>query len=157
VDDGTTSQVMTMTVRAAGEVPGEIHLRGIGGQRPFAHLHIGALLFTTTRPHVTLQHVHRAWNTAAVLAKSLPRRLDPAHSGLSGDNQVSGVVRLAARPVCTANLMPARLPAGPPQHLLISIGPVLIQLLDQLAYRSIGDLWRTATIMLHAPEQRPKR
>ncbi|SFE54948.1 hypothetical protein SAMN04487819_11681 [Actinopolyspora alba] len=138
-----TTNVVQVTIRAAGDVDGRVDVSNVGTPEAVVSLTIGSSLCRLVS-RVTTRKVRENWERAGINTNRLPERVSQTWLGPDlGIAPVGAVVKLVDPPVAS-HLVPRNDQHRRPVHLAIQVGPVVWVVLDRTAYRTMLDLWRRA-------------
>jgi len=132
------SVITAATMRVAGQVPTDIHISHLGAREQEASLRVGELLIYVRDPHIVGQVV-QLWAQKRPATAALPQVIGASRLHLPVRVGLVGViVRLGGDPACIASWVPGRPGMAEVSHMRVEIGPIVLQVCDQVAWHSIG-------------------
>lgn len=139
-----TTNVLQVSIRAAGDVYGFVDVSNAGTREAIVSLTIGTTLCRITSRR-TARIIRESWETAGVNSAKLPERVSQTWLGPDlGVNPVGALVRYAGDVVVTSHYVDRDQQLRRPAHLRIQVGPMAWAVLDRAAYATMLDLWRRA-------------
>jgi hypothetical protein len=141
---GTTT-VQTVTIRAVGDVDGHVDVTYAGTPEAIVTVAIGPALIRLYQADVAFR-IREGWKAAAVSLHRLPEAVSTTWA-VPVSSPVGIVVRIGVDVTTTSALVPATRQLRR-DHLRMQVGPLVWQVLDRAAYRSIVQLWERAEQML---------
>jgi hypothetical protein len=139
-----STAVHEVTIRAVGEVDGHIDVTHAGTREAVVSVSLGPVLARLYSADVA-HRIRETWKAAAVYLHRLPNKAH--HLGnASNPAPVGIVIRIGYDVPTSAVLVPATSQLAT-DHLRIQVGPLIWQIMDRAAYRSVVELWERAERM----------
>jgi hypothetical protein len=145
-----TSTVLTATLRIAGPVHTHVTARFAGQDERLVVARIGDALLYITDPGIA-QRIRVHWDALQPLVlRRLPEQVSQTWlAPPPGTYPMTVSQRLSACSEVSSHWAAAHLPSRTPTHLQVRTDRLVWQVVDQQAWRSVGDAWLAIERHLH--------
>jgi hypothetical protein len=139
-----STAVHEVTIRAVGEVDGHIDVTFAGTREAVVSVSLGPVLARLYSADVAYR-IRETWKAAAVYLHRLP---DTAHHiGIESNPAPVGIVIRVGHDVPTSAVLVPATSQLATDHLRVQVGPLVWQIMDRAAYRSVVGLLERAERM----------